>query len=61
MGVSGQSLIYAFECANATCKDKNHFPIVVIVALEVDVVVRSMKLWESTPSEQGRTMRITHN
>jgi len=44
LGVSGQSLIYAFECANATCKDKNHFPIVVIVALEVDVVVRSMKL-----------------
>jgi len=60
-GGSGKSLIYALECAYATCKDGNLFPFVVIVASKVDVVVRRMKLWKSTPSKQGCTMRITHN
>jgi hypothetical protein len=43
-GGSGKSLIYALECAYATCKDGNLFPFVVIVASKVDVVVRRMKL-----------------
>jgi hypothetical protein len=43
-GGNWQSLIYALECADATCKDGNLFPFVLIVASEVDVVVKRMKL-----------------
>jgi hypothetical protein len=39
-GGSGQSLIYAFECANATCKDGNIFPFVMIVASKANEIVR---------------------